>query len=76
MDDDLAALHRVAGVVVVEDVTFDEAEVWMVIEVRELQRIAVQVVVNHHFVVVEKACHEVGANETSAAGNQDSFHKR
>ena len=54
VDDDLAAVDRPSRGVVVHHVTLDEVQVRMGIEVGELQRVAVQVVVDDDLVVLEE----------------------
>ena len=73
MDDDLAPVERPAGGVVVHHVALDEVQVRMVFEVRELQRVAMQVVVDDDLVVLNQALHQVRADETGAAGDADAF---
>ena len=57
----------------VEHVTLDEVQVLVPLEVRELQRVAVQVVEDHDFVGVDELRDEVRADEAGAAGDEDAL---
>ena len=55
VNDDRAAIDRLARRVEVEHVALDEGQVLVSFEMRELQRVAVQVVVDHDFVLRRRA---------------------
>ena len=61
VDHDLAAVDRLARRLVVHDVALDEVQVLMAFEVRELQRVAVQVVVDHDFVGLDEPLRRDGS---------------
>ena len=71
MDHDLAAVHRLARRLVIEHVALDEVQVLVILEVRELQRVAVQVVVDHDLVGLDELRDQVRADEAGAAGDAD-----
>ena len=76
MDHDLAAVERLARRVGVHHVALDEVQVLVSFEMRELQRVAVEVVVDDHFVRLDQTLDEMAADETGAAGDADAFASR
>ena len=73
MDHYLAVLDRLACRVEVEHVALDEVQVLVAFEMRKLQRVTVQVVVDHHFVGVNEAGNEVRADKAGTAGHENSL---
>ena len=73
MNHDLAALERAPGRVVVHHVALDEMEMRVAFDVRELNRIAMQVVVNDNVVGLDEALHQMRADESGAAGDADAL---
>ena len=71
MDDEAAAVDRLADRVVVQHVALDEGEVLVAFEVRKLQRVAMQIVEDHHLIVVDELGDKVRADEAGAAGDED-----
>ena len=69
MDDDLAPVDGAAGRLEVHHVALDEAQVRMPLQLRELKRVAMKVVVDDDFVVLDEALNEMRSDEPGAAGN-------
>jgi hypothetical protein len=76
VNDDVASVERASRRVVVHDVTLDEMQVRMAVEVRELNGVPVQVVVDDDLVVFDQVLHEVGADEAGAACDADPFTRK
>ena len=73
VDHDLAAVDGLARGLVVEHIPLDEMQVLGLGHVRKLERVAVQVVVDHDFVVGDQLRDQVRADEAGAAGDANSL---
>ena len=69
VNDDVAAFHRPPHRVVVHHVALDEVQVRMSLDVRELDGIAMQVVVDDDVVVVQQTLDQIRTDEPGAAGD-------
>ena len=58
---------------VVHHVALDEVQVRVAVDVRELNRVAMQVVVDDDLVVLDQALNQMRADESGAAGDADAL---
>ena len=71
MDHDVAAGERARRRGEIENVALDEREMRVLLDVGELQRVPMKVVVDDDFIRFEQALDEVRSDEARAAGDAD-----
>ena len=73
VDHDVAAVDRAPDRVVVHHVTLHEVQVRMSVDMGELNRIAMEVVVHDHLVGVEEPLDQMRSDESGASRDADPF---
>ena len=69
MNDDLTPIDGATGCLEIHHVALDQAQVRMPIQLRELKCIAMKVVEDDHFIVLNEALNEIRSDEPRSTGN-------